>query len=264
MAKGKEKEIYRKINMDLIDRPDEIVRMEIDEVELQELAQSILENGLKQPIGVTPRGDRFMIVFGDRRYLAHERLKEKQIMCRIEDIDDQQVAIDRAMENIQRKDLTPFEEGHAYTKLIEKVGMSLDDISRKVGKSPGVIQRRIDIMRMPETFQKAIHNKSISISTAEELWSCPDEARREYFLDMAVEHGITQVVARSWVQDYKKLQRRKKNGNEGVGGDASTYESVPFYRACDLCKGPVDYNELVELRICKGCGELIKTASLKA
>lgn len=111
MERIKKKEMYRRIKLDLIDRPVDIVRLEINEGQLRELADSIQGRGLLQPIGVTPRGDRFMIVFGDRRYLAHELLKKKDIMCHVEDIEDSQVVVDRAVENIQRVELTPFEEG---------------------------------------------------------------------------------------------------------------------------------------------------------
>ena len=259
MEKGKKKGIFKKIRLDLIDRPDEVVRLEINENELKELAHSIQVRGLMQPIGVTPRGDRFMIVFGDRRYLAHEFLGKKDIMCRIEDIDDVQVIIDRGMENVQRVNLTPFEEGHIYRGLLDKAGMSLGEISQRVGKSQGVVQRRIDILRMPESFQKALHEGSISASVAEELWSCPDKDKREYFVELAVEHGITQKVAREWVDDFKKTFRSKKNGTGDTRGSTAPYENVPIYRACDICLDPVEYKNVKELRICPGChGEIVK------
>lgn len=257
MVKGKKKEIFREIKLDLIDRPDEIVRLEIDPDKIRELADSILGRGLMQPIGVTPRGDRFMIVFGDRRYLAHELLGLKEIMCRVDEIEDTQVVIDRAMENVQRVDLTPFEEGHIYAGLVEKAGLSLDEISRRVGKSPGVVQRRMDILRMPESFQKALHNRLVSISVAEELWRCPDQAKREYFIDLAVEHGITQAIAREWIDEYKKSVRKGGGGNERGGGDPAPFEDVPIYRGCDMCRDPVEYQDVKELRICPRCHKTI-------
>ncbi|MBA7495647.1 Nucleoid occlusion protein [subsurface metagenome] len=253
MVKGKKKEIYKRIKLDQIDRPEDIVRMDINPDELQELVLSIQERGLMQPIEVTPRGDRFLIVFGDRRYLAHKMLKKEDIMCRIEDMEDDQVVLDRAMENVQRVNLTSFEEGHIYKGLMEKAGLSLDDISRRVGKSPGVVQRRMDILRMPESFQKALHAGLIVLSVAEELWSCPDNAKREYFLDLAVEHGITRDVARQWVADYKKERRTGEGAGEGGRGATSPYEDVPIYRGCDICKHPVEYRDVKELRICPGC-----------
>lgn len=253
MVKGTKKEIYKRIKLDQIDRPVDIVRMDINPDDLDELRLSIQERGLMQPIEVTPRGGRFLIVFGDRRYLVHKMLKKEDIMCRVEEMEDDQVVLDRAMENVQRVNLTPFEEGHIYQGLFEKAGLSLDDISRRVGKSPGVVQRRMDILRMPESFQKALHARSIVISVAEELWSCPDAGRREYFLNMAVEHGITKEVARQWVQEFRKSQRYSGEAGVEGRGTAPVYEDMPIYRGCDICKDPVEYKDLKELRICQGC-----------
>lgn len=254
------KSMFRKIDMGLIDRPKDIVRLEIDQKELRELADSIKERGLMQPIGVTPREDRYLIVWGDRRYLAHELLGLKKIECRVEEIEDSQVAIDRAVENIQRVNLTAFEEGHIYAGLVSKAGFSVDGIAGMTGKSVGIIQRRMDILRMPETFQKAIHDGHVSLSVAEELWSCPDKGRREYFINMAIEHGITKAVARSWVDEYKKSERGKNIAGDGGGGVAPVYEDTPIFRACDICKGPIEYKDVRELRICEGCDGLIREA----
>lgn len=234
--------------------------MEIDQGAIEDLAKSIKHRGLLQPIGVAPRGDRYTIIFGDRRYLAHQFLDLKFIMCRIEDISDDQIVIDRCMENIQRVDLTPFEEGHIYVGLKEKAEMSIEQISKQVGKSPGTIQRRMDILRMPESFQKAIHEGEVSISVAEELWSCPDGAKREYFLELAVEHGITALIARNWVQEFRKQKREKKEGDGGGGLSPMEYEDVPIYRACDICRDPVQYKDLRELRMCKNCFDAILEA----
>lgn len=263
MAEKTKKETFRKIKLDLIDRPDEIIRMEIDQDELQGLAESIKERGLLQPIGIAPRGERYALIFGDRRYLAHKILGLKYIMCRIQDVQEEQIVIDRAMENIQREDLTPFEEGHTYCKLFEKAKMSVEEISKRVGKSPGLVQRRIDIMRMPDSFQKAIHKKQVSISVAEELWSCPDASKREYFLELAIEHGITAIIARNWVQDFKKDIRKKEDDIGGGGLAPMEFEDVPIYRACDTCRDPVEYKNVRELRICPECHKLISDATQK-
>jgi len=108
---------------------------------------------------------------------------------------------------------------------------------------------------MPESFQKALHARSINLSVAEELWSCPDQAKREYFLELAVDHGITQAVARLWVDEFKKGSRSRPAGNEGGRGNVAPYEDTPIYRGCDVCRGPVEYKDLKELRVCPGCFE---------
>lgn len=259
----RKKEIFKKIQIDLIDRPPDIIRMTIDQDELRELANSIQERGLLQPIGITPRAERYLIIWGDRRYLAHQLIGLKTIMCKIEDAEDDQIAIDRAMENIQRVNLTPLEEGHIYLGLNKQAGMDIEEISKQVGKSPGTVQRRIDILRMPDSFQKALHEKKVNISVAEELWACPDVAKREYFLELAIEHGITMAIARTWVQDFRKENRKQKVADELGGLSPMEYKDQKIYRACDICRGPVEYKNVKELRLCPGCLGAIQEAQQK-
>lgn len=259
-VKKANKAIFKRISMELIDRPEEISRMDIDLDRIRELAASIKERGLLQPILVHPKGNRYGIIAGDRRYMAHEMLGEKGIMCRIRDISGKEVKIDRAVENLQREDLTPFEEGFIYKGLVDKEGMSVEEISKLVSKSPGVVERRMSILKMPETFQKAIHSGAVSMTVAEELWGTPDTAKREYFLNMAIEHGITKEVARDWVSEYRKEKRTGETSGKSGGSAALAFEDVPIYRACDVCHGPCSYSDIVELRVCPGCGQTIKEA----
>lgn len=254
---------FKIVEVSLIDRPERISRLEIDQDRIRELADSIKERGLLQPILVHPKGERYGIIAGDRRFLAHELLGLKKIMCRIRDISGKEIKIDRAIENLQRDDLTPFEEAYIYLGLRDDDGMAIEDISKVVGKSAGVVERRLAILKMPESFQKAVHGRQVSMSVAEELWSTPDAAKREYFLTMAIEHGITKEVARSWVSDYRKSKRSAEASGERGKGDGLAYESVPIYRACDVCREPVDYAKLVELRICGTCNGLILDAMKK-
>lgn len=251
---------FRKIDINLIDRPDEIVRLAISDDEIKELATSMKEKGLLQPIILTPVKGRYMIVAGDRRFLAADVLGWKKIMSHVKEMSADDVALIRAIENIQRKDLTPFEEARVYKGLITKRKMSIEDISKRIGKSPGVIQRRLDILEMPESFQKALHLKQITTSVAEELWHCQDNARREYFLELAIEHGITQRIARDWVTDYNKSLRTKVEGDVERGRLVAPFQSAPSYRGCDTCHGPVTYDDLKQLLVCPGCFELILEA----
>jgi len=254
---------FQVIKLSLIDRPDATVRMDISEVAISELADSIREIGLLQPIVVFPKGDRFEVIAGDRRYLAHKKLGLDKIMCCVKEIPVEEIIWLRATENIQRQDLTPFEEGHIYVILNTDKGFSVAAIGKKMGKSPGTVQRRMDILKMPESFQRALHQKLISVGVAEELWRCPDEAKREYYLELAVEHGITVMVARMWVDDFKKsLQTNILDVDKG-GGDSPPYEDTPIYRACDICKKAVNYTNLQDLRICPECGTGIRQAMSK-
>lgn len=243
----------KQVKLTLIDPPGDIVRMDIDEGEIIELARSIEEQGLLQPIVVNENRERYEIVAGHRRFLAVQSLKGKTIEAKVVKMDKGAVALARATENLQRRDLTPLEEGVIYWNLKKGFEMDLDEISRRMGKSPAVIKRRMDILRMPAVMQKAIHAKTVSLTVCEELMSCGDAAHREYLLVMAIEHGVTKDVARMWVQDWKKSLRIPTDaGIEGRGPGIAT-EAEIIYRPCDACKGPVDLNAIRELRMCPEC-----------
>lgn len=249
--------VFKQIELSSIDRPKSTARVDISLESIAELARNIEKRGLIHPILLVERSGRFEIVAGDRRFLAVRELKWKKILAEVQVLSDKEVKLQRGTENLHRQDLSPYEEARVYEDLIDHAGMSVQQIADETGRSSGVIKRRIDILRMPESFQKALHGKKIAVSTAEELWSCPDPAHREYLLEMAVEHGVTKDVARMWVQDYKKGMRGSKGAGDGGGVEKGAMEPEPIYRACDICKDPVEYQRVKELRLCPGCFEQI-------
>ncbi len=252
-SKNANKTVYKKVLLRLIDPPKQADRLEFSEQAINELADSIAELGLMSPILLAVSGDRFEIVFGDRRFRAVEKLGWKNIMASVKEMSSEEISIARATENIQRENLSIFEEALVYARLVKDLGMTLDQVASRTGKTAGVIKRRMQVLRMPAPFQQALHSAQISAGVAEELWSCPDEAHRGYLLLMAVEHGITVSVARQWVQDHRKEQRDSGPTVEPGGIDQGVSFDEKIYRSCDACQGPVDLSLLKELRMCPDC-----------
>lgn len=249
-----------KIKMSLIDEPPVPDRIEILPEAINELAESIAQVGLLSPILITPRGDRYELVYGHRRYLAHKKLGLDEIEAHIRELTPEEVSLLRATENVQREDLTPIEEARTYNRMINDLGMSIEAVASKVGISPGVVRRRMSLLRMPDSFQVALHRKQVSIAVAEELWSCPDESYRDYLLEMAIEHGVTKNVARQWVQDFRKAARTNPDASEQGGPLPVTGFTEKIYRGCDACRGPVELSQLRELRLCPECYKFIVDA----
>ena len=248
------------VDLSKIDEPKAIVRMEVDQERISELAKSIAEIGLLQAITVRPTDDRYEVVFGHRRYLACHILKAKTIRALIKPMTDQEAAVSRATENLARVDLTPIEEAATYRDLIDSYGISVDQVANRVGKSAHVVMRRMDLLKMPPALQKAVHTGQISMTVAEELWPISDQAALEYYLTFAIENGVTREVARTWCQEWRVAQRRKTSADgEGIS-PGSPYEPRPNYVACEICLKPTDLNESIVLRICPGCGDKIKKA----
>jgi len=241
------------VDLELIDRPAEIARLAINDEELSGLADSIRERGLQQPIKLARRGDRFLIVYGDRRFLAHKKLGLTKIRATVVDAEDDEVILDRFIENVQRVNLSPLEEALQYQGMNLKLGMSIDKIAGSVGKTPGTVERRFRLLGMDKPLMDAVHKRLIGLSVAEELWQVKEESYRSYLLEMSCEHGVTVAVARMWVDDWRKSQAAKRSDVPGGGGGGPVELERKVYIACGLCNGPEEVGELTTISVCKVC-----------
>lgn len=247
------------VDLERIKEPKGIVRMEIDQDYIDELAQSISEIGLLQPVLLAIDGDGFEMVAGQCRYLAHKKLGLSAIKAVIRNMTQEEIGLARATENIARLDLTPIEEAATYRNLMDEYGMTLEKVSKKMGKTPGTIRRRMDLLKMPPMLQKAVHKKQISMTVAEELWPIADESSLDYYLTFAIENGCTREVARQWAKDWKDSRRRQVGvSDEGGHVQTSIFEPRPTYIACDICNEPTKLEESKFIRTCTGCMGAIK------
>jgi len=250
----------KEIQIGLLDEPKGIIRMEIDPEAINQLAESIRSMGQLQAILVRPDGDRFEIVYGHRRFLACQKLGMTKIRASVKALDDITCALMRATENVERQDISPIEEAAVYADLFENLGLTVDEIGRRMGKSSGIVKRRLDLLRMPPCLQQAVHKKSIGYSVAEELWSLGDLPDIEYFLAFAIDHGATQSVVRQWVKEKKDERRRQSTGTEGSREPFSPMESRPIYGTCDTCLGALEIGTETIIRVCKSCAKIIESA----
>jgi len=257
MAKKKD-EYQSEVDLTLIDPPDFALRHEIDHDYIAELAQSISEIGLLQPILLAKIGDRFEIVAGQCRFLAHQKAGLLKIKAIVRKLTREEIAVARATENLNRKDLTPIEEATTYRNLIEKHGMDFADVAKKVGKSAGLVKRRMDLLKMPQQLQDAVHKKRISISVAEELWPISDPVSLDYYMSFALDGGCTRDVARQWCKDWRDSVRREKTASDDTLQTFAPSEPRPIYVTCDLCSGPMELGQEIPLRVCSVCFKTIK------
>ncbi len=248
---------FQNLKLKDIDPPSEQIRLAIDPLYIDELAVSMREQGLLQPIVVRPINGRHEIIAGHRRYLAAFQLGWDAISCSLKSCSDLEAAVLRATENITRIDLTPIEEAATYRDLLDSHTMTVEQISRKTGKSPGLIKRRLDLLKMPSCLQKAIHSKQITYSVAEELWCLGDLTQIEYYLQFAIEHGATRIVVRDWVREYKS----SLNVNPGDIGEGrqplSPAQPRKHYITCDLCSNPVELGKQTVIQSCPECTKLV-------
>jgi ParB family chromosome partitioning protein len=249
------------VDVEKIDAPRDVFRDLIDPDKVRELAESIRSQGLYEPILVRPANGRFEIVFGHRRWLAHRLIGKADIKAIVREMSDQEVIEARAVENDQRVDLNPIERAKTYKRLKDRFGMSHRDIARKMGRSPGVIDKYIHLLEMPDEFQDAVARGIFSMGVALCLNQIDDPGFKSYYFNAGVQNGVTLEVAEMWVNDWRK-SRSDTAYNDAGGGvvQGETQESLPIYLPCVCCLGPVEISKLRTIHVCEECLPQIRGA----
>ena len=183
-------------------------RVEIGD--LSELVASIREKGVLEPLLVRPSdvGGRFMIISGERRYRASLEVGLAELPCIEMDVDDRAVAEISLIENLQRKDLTPFEEADGLLALAERFGYTHEEIARKVGKSRTSITEALSIAAIPLDVRELCRRADIgSKSMLLQIVRQPSDAEMRRFVERIKETGLTRDEARQVRQG--KAQKAK-------------------------------------------------------
>lgn len=156
-------------------------RKDFDQDSINELAESIREHGLIQPIVVRPmpNGMTYQIVAGERRWRACRIAGLAEVPVIIRELSDSEVSQIAIIENVQRADLNPLEEAMAYRDLIDNYGMTQEAVSKVIGKSRPYIANALRLLNMPESLQLAVRGGDISAGHAKALMSINDKTLME-------------------------------------------------------------------------------------
>ena len=154
-------------------------RKRFDEAALAELAASIQENGLLQPIAVRPKplGAGYLIIAGERRWRAARLTGLDEVPALIKDVTDEQAAALALIENLQREDLDPIEVAEGCRQLIEKYGLTQETAAKRLGKSRSAVTNSLRLLNLPDDVRAKVSDGSLSAGHAKALLGLPDAAR---------------------------------------------------------------------------------------
>ena len=227
------------IRLSLIDPKKDQPRKYFDKEALEDLANSIAENGLLQPIVVRAYGDgRYQIIAGERRFRASKMAGLSEIPAIVLDRSDKSVAELSLIENIQREDLNPIEEAMGYKTLAQDYGMTQEEISLTVGKSRSAVANSMRLLDLPDPILTMVAAGELSAGHARTLLGVKDPDDMLVLAQIAAEEGMS---VRRLEEEVKRINRKKPKKEEEP-------EAEPL----------VNYTREIELRIQRHLGRKAK------
>jgi ParB family chromosome partitioning protein len=189
-------------------------RRDFSEAQLDELAGSIRERGLVQPLVVRPLGggDRYEIVAGERRWRAAQRANLHEVPVVIRTLSDQEAIEIAIIENVQREDLNAIEEGEGYHALMQGHGYTQEDLAKVIGKSRSHLANTLRLLKLPKSVQNLVREGDLSAGHARALIGRPDAAA---LAARIVKEGLTVRQVEALAQEESaKPKKRKAHGKD--------------------------------------------------
>lgn len=184
-------EQVRLIPLDAIDANPDQPRTVFEGGAIEELAQSIREDGVIQPILLKPLGSRYLLVAGERRWRASKMAGLSRIPAIIRDVSDEKILEIALVENIQREDLNPIEVAVALQRLGNEFQLSHEELAQRTGKDRTTITNLLRLLRLPSDVQGLVGEKKISMGHARALLSLPEEDQQRTAAEKIVRQGLS-------------------------------------------------------------------------
>lgn len=190
-------------------------RKTFNQEKITELANSILEHGIIQPIVVRKRENGYEIVAGERRWRAAMEAGLQKVPVIVRELDDQQNMLFAIIENMQREDLNPIEEAEGLSQMIDVFFMTQEEVSKSVGKSRPYITNALRLLKLPEYIKESISNGELTAGHGRTLVTVGNEETRKDLVKKVIKEGLsvreTEKLVKSLSTKPKRSAKRKKN-----------------------------------------------------
>jgi ParB family chromosome partitioning protein len=190
---------------------------------LRELTDSILANGIIQPLIVRKKGSRYELVAGERRWRAARQAGLQSVPVVVQELADDKLLEISLIENIQREDLNPVEVAQAYDRLVRELGLSHEEIGRRTGKDRATVTNMIRLLRLPSDVQVLLAEHRLSMGHARALLGLPTPELQLSLAEKAASQGLSVRQVERTVQ--------KMNEEREPGGEKEETKQDPNVRA---------------------------------
>lgn len=196
-------------------------RKEFAEEALDELAASIRERGIIQPLLVEPdpQGSGYIIIAGERRYRAAQRAGLGSVPALVRQVSEEERLEIALIENIQRADLTPLEEARAYRHLMETVGLTQEEVAQKVGKQRSTVANALRLLKLPSEMQSALEENRMTPGHARAILQVVNPAGQKALYGRIVNAGLS-------VREAEQQAQALNSGEKKAGGESPVSPGV--------------------------------------
>lgn len=184
-------------------------RKVFSEEKIEELANSIQEHGIIQPLVVRQRNSGYEIVAGERRWRAAMKAGLTELPCLIRELTDEQNMLIAIIENMQREDLNPIEEAEGLNQMVSTFGMTQDQVSKSVGKSRPYIANALRLLKLPEYIRDKVSDGIISAGHGRTLLTVEDKNLQRQICDKIIEEGLSVRETEKLVAEIGKVSKKK-------------------------------------------------------
>jgi ParB family transcriptional regulator, chromosome partitioning protein len=191
-------------------------RQDFNDADLTELANSIKEKGVIQPILVSRTKDGLQLIAGERRWRAAQKAGLDTIPAWVRDVSPSEALELALVENLQRKDLNPIEEASAYQELMKRFNLTQDALSTRIGKDRSTVANLLRLLRLPQTLQQDLINNRLTAGHARVLVSLESPSAQRTLRDLIIKKALSVRQTESLA---KKLQTRPNPKDQNVEGD---------------------------------------------
>ena len=200
-------------------------RKDFDQEKLQELADSIRQHGVVQPILLRQNGERYVIVAGERRFRAARLAGLEKVPAIVKDLDEAQVMEVALIENLQREDLNPIEEAAAIRFLMQQHDLTQEEVSKRLSKSRPAIANSLRLLTLPEPVQAYLRNRKLQAGHARALAGLQDPEAQAVLADKIVGEGLSVRAAESLAREQGQKPPRQKKEPPATDPDLAAAEA---------------------------------------
>ncbi len=241
------------ISLDQLLPPVVIMREDVDQEQLRELAADIRARGLLHPIIVTPHEGKYRVVAGWRRKVAADMAEILEVPCVVMELDEEGEIQTMLRENLHREHPNPVDEAKMFQVMLEGLHITVEGMALRTGVSQAYIHTRLAILHGPEDVREALRAGNISLSVARELQRCSHEDDRQYCLYYAVLGGATTDLVRRWVNERNLARIAQPTGPAPTGAPSTVSPHTELLGRCDWHKGQVPLDKCLSFQVCGDC-----------